>query len=119
MMKTLLCCLGMFVLLTQNQAFASKVGHCRYDMESPTTATEELKDYKPRAFQVLITFTVQYQHAGDDESIARSKTYSKEYNIAAKTDKKAEEEAVKMAHTFAQEELEKQCKEKKCEESNN
>ena len=94
----------MFVLLTQNQAFASKVGHCRYDMESPTTATEELKEY---------------QHAGDDESIARSKTYSKEYNIAAKTDKKAEEEAVKMAHTFAQEELEKQCKEKKCEESNN
>ena len=79
MMKTLLCCLGMFVLLTQNQAFASKVGHCRYDMESPTTATEELKDYKPRAFKVLITFTVQYQHAGDDESIARSKTYSKEY----------------------------------------
>ena len=71
----------MFVLLTQNQAFASKVGHCRYDMESPTTATEELKDYKPRAFKVLITFTVQYQHAGDDESIARSKTYSKEYNI--------------------------------------
>ena len=102
----------MFVLLTQNQAFASKVGHCRYDMESPTTATEELKDYKPRAFKVLITFTVQYQHAGDDESIARSKTYSK-------ADKKAEEEAVKMAHTFAQEELEKQCKEKKCEESNN
>lgn len=55
----------------------------------------------------------------DDESIARSKTYSKEYNIEAITDKKAEEEAVKMAHTFAQEELEKQCKGKKCEESNN
>ncbi|MCD8061028.1 MAG: hypothetical protein LUE13_01590 [Akkermansiaceae bacterium] len=118
MMKTLLCCLGMFVLFTQSQAFASKVEHCRYEMVNPTTATQELKDYKPHAYKVLITFTVQYQHAGDDESIARSKTYSKEYTIAAKTDKKAEEEAVKIAHTFAQEELEKQCKEKKCEDSN-
>ncbi len=88
-------------------------------MESPATATEELKDYKPRAFKVLITFTVQYQHDGYDELIARSKTYSKEYNIAAITDKKAEEEAVQMAHTFAQEKLEKQCKGEKCEEFNN
>lgn len=87
-------------------------------MKNPTTATQELKDYKPRAYKVIITFTVEYQHAGDGESIARSKTYSKEYNIAAKSEKIAAEEAVKIAHTFAQEELEKQCKEKKCEESN-
>ena len=59
--------------------------------------------------------TVQYFH--DKTMLENSVVKIGEFT--AKTDKKAEEEAVKMAHTFAQEELEKQCKEKKCEESNN
>ena len=114
MVKTLLCSLGLFVLFTQSQAFGSKVGHCRYDMEEPTAAASELKDYKPHAYNVIITFTVQYQHAGDGESIAKSKTYTKEYKIAEKNEARAIAEAKKLANTFAAEELEKQCKEKKC-----
>lgn len=114
--EILLCCLGIFVILFQYQAFAKKAPKCRYDMETPEMAPQKLKDYTPTAYEVLITFTVQYNHAGDDESIAHSKTYSREYNIAAGSPSKAEDKVLKMANTFAEEELENQCKEKKCDQ---
>lgn len=125
MMNALLCSLGLFVLLTQSQAFGNEVGKCWYGMEMPTTGVLDVKGYKANAvgtdsekgkvYTIVITFTVQYQHAGDGENIAKPKTQTQTHQIAAKTEARARQDAVKIAHTFAQAELEKQCKEKKCE----
>lgn len=110
--------------MTQSQAFGNKVENCWYGMEMPTTGVLDVKGYKAndvdtnsekgKVYTIVITFTVQYQHAGDEENIAKSKTYTQTHQIAQKTEPRAREEAVKIAHTFAQAELDKQCKEKKC-----
>lgn len=110
--------------MTQSQAFGNKVEKCWYCLETPTTAVLDVKGYKANAvdtnsekgkvYTIVITFTVEYQHIGDGENIAKSKTQTQTHPIAAKSEAKAREEAVKIAHTFAQAELDKQCKEKKC-----
>ena len=114
--RFILPCLGVLVFCSQNQAFGSQTRKCEFNLEKYVMVVEEVKHQRARKYNAIVTFTIQYQHV-DDETIATSKTYTKEYTVAATSKQQAEVSVKDLISTFGQEELEKQCKEKGCKTS--
>ena len=118
--RFILPCLGVLVFCSQNQAFGSQTKTCDCKLEKYEIAIKQINSDSCdgiNGYNVIVTFRIQYQHVDDDETIATSKTYTKEYTVAATSKQQAEDSVKDLISTFGQEELDKQCKEKGCKTS--
>lgn len=113
----LLCCMLLAFFCLCGQAYA-KEAHCRYNIEGVTYASKVIKEYiNGKAYNVLVTCIIRYYHKG--ETFPKEEAHSKAYDVAASTTSKAEASALALVKTYAGNQLEAQCKDKKCDKSNN
>ena len=116
--RFILPCLGVLVFCSQNQAFGSQTKTCDYKLEKYKIAIKQVNSKgKTNRYHAIVSFIIQYQHVDDDEIVVTSIPYSKEYPIAASSEREAKDWLNSLIDTFAREELEKQCKEKGCKTS--
>ena len=115
--RLILPCLGVLVFCSQDQAFGSQTKKCTCYLEEYKMFVQQLKGLRTNGYHIVATFRIQYQHVDDDEIIATSKKYTKDYNVAASSKREAEGDVEELILEFGQEELAKQCKEKGCKTS--
>ena len=113
MRKTLqlLCCLLLFALVIHGQASAAH-GGCRINVRVDYSA-KKVDGYHPITYHVIASGIIEYYHM-DSSLPTKKESYTKEENIPAKTDSKAIDVAEEKTSIHADEELEKQCEEKRC-----
>lgn len=109
------CCLSLFILAINSQANAAH-GGCRVNANGVSYSAKKLDDYHPTTYNVIASGIIEYYHKG--HSLPTEKEdYSKKEDIPASSESKAKKLAADKTTVHAEKELQKQCEEKKCRQS--